>query len=561
MDERLSDLEQRLAAVERRLSRLESQTPGASLPEEIPGDSPTLGDGFLSNASTLIGRVLLIFGGAYLLRAITDYQVVPTGVGLSLGAAYALFWLFRAFVIGRDSPNQTTALFFGGASVLLALPLLAEATGRFEMLSGGQGIFALSIFCALCLFVAVSRDLRLLAWAIVVGGIVTAFAVLQITHSALPAGAFLVLLGLMSLWACYVKGWKGPQWLGAVGAVVGVLSLTLFTRSEQWSIDARAVFLIGAALLLTYLASFAVRTHRQRHAVGTFESIQTLLAIAVTLLTAFAVLRNGQLSAAAIGVPAVALAAAVYALAFTRGTRTERGRNFHYYSTVGLLLLVAGSALLLAPVYAAALWSVLAMLMAWLSGRYARVSLSLQCTFLLLAAGIGSGLLETGLIALAGGAPQSWPPILPWHAVVALTTVACLFIPVAQQSRRWGALAGLPQLIVLALSVWEVGGLFVVYTAPLLVDFGSGAPDRAILAALRTMVLAAASLTLAISSRHPRWPEARWLVYPVLILVGIKLFIEDFPHGQPVTLFIALAIVGSALILVAKLLSQGKSGD
>jgi predicted tellurium resistance membrane protein TerC len=46
-------------------------------------------------------------------------------------------------------------------------------------------------------------------------------------------------------------------------------------------------------------------------------------------------------------------------------------------------------------------------------------------------------------------------------------------------------------------------------------------------------------------------------VYPVLVLVGIKLFAEDFPHGQPVTLFVALAFVGSALLLVAKLISQG----
>jgi hypothetical protein len=42
------------------------------------------------------------------------------------------------------------------------------------------------------------------------------------------------------------------------------------------------------------------------------------------------------------------------------------------------------------------------------------------------------------------------------------------------------------------------------------------------------------------------------------MLVGIKLFLEDFPRGQPVTLFVALALVGSALILVARLLSRDK---
>jgi len=63
-------------------------------------------------------------------------------------------------------------------------------------------------------------------------------------------------------------------------------------------------------------------------------------------------------------------------------------------------------------------------------------------------------------------------------------------------------------------------------------------------------------VTLALSSRYKRWPEARWLVYPVLLLVGVKLLLEDFPNGQPVSLFVALALVGSALLLVAKLLGR-----
>ena len=80
--------------------------------------------------------------------------------------------------------------------------------------------------------------------------------------------------------------------------------------------------------------------------------------------------------------------------------------------------------------------------------------------------------------------------------------------------------------------------------------------NLAALAALRTAVLSAASVTLALSSRHWRWPEARWLVYPVLVLVGFKLFVEDFPNGQPASLFVALAFVGSALLLVARLLKR-----
>ena len=555
MEDRLAKFELRLAAVEQRLGKLEGGHPASPAPEDIE-QAPTLDDGFLSSASTLIGRVLLIFGGAYLLRAITEFNVVPTAVGISLGAIYALFWLFMAYRKGSDEAQRATALFYGGASVLLAMPLLVEATGRFELLSGAQGIAALTILCAVSLLVAAARDMRLLGWLITAGGIGTALVVLRLSRSAVPVSAFLIFLGAASLWVCYLRNWKGPKWLGALGANAGVLALSLLSTSEQWTVEPFSSFVLGAVLLATYLGSFALHSHIRGQSVNVFEPVQAVLAIGVAFTAATVASRAGQIVMSQVGILSLLLAGSSYALAFAPETRRVRGRNFYFYSSLGVLLLVIGSALVLSPAVAAATWSLLALAMAWLSGHYGRVSLSLQCTFLLVAAGVSSGILETGIQALAGDALTSWPPLVPWHVVIALTTVACLFIPVAQHSDRWGKMAGLPQLIVLALSVWEVGGLMIAHLAPVLAGVGSTDADPAVLAALRTAVLSAASVSLALSSRHRRWPEARWLVYPVLALVGIKLFLEDFPNGQPVTLFVALALVGSALILVAKLLGR-----
>ena len=558
MEDRLAELELRLAAVEQRLSQLEGDSPALPAYDES-GPSPTVSEGFLSNASTLVGRVLLIFGGAYLLRAITEFQVVPTALGISMGATYALFWLFMAYRKGSDEGEQATALFYGGASVLLAMPLLIEATSRFGLLSGPQGIVALAMLCAISLWVAAARDMKLLGWLITAGGIVTAFAVLRLSRSTVPVSAFLIILGAGALWVCYWRRWKGPQWLGALGADAGVLTLALLSGSEQWTVEPLSAFLMGALLLLAYMASFAIHTHVRGREVGFFEPIQALLSVGIAFLVAGLASKAGQLDMPQIGILCLVLSAGAYLLAFAPETRTTRGRNFFFYSTLGLLLLVVGSALVLSPAVAAAAWSLLALAMAWFSGRFGRVALSLQCTFLLLAAGISSGILVTGFQALASGTLASWPPLVSWHVVIALTTVACLFIPVAQHSDRWGVAAGVPQLIVLALSVWEVGGLMVAYVAPLVAAVGTPDANPAVLAALRTAVLSAASVTLALSSRHKRWPEARWLVYPVLVLVGVKLFLEDFPNGQPVTLFVALALVGSALILVAKLLARDSS--
>jgi len=40
--------------------------------------------------------------------------------------------------------------------------------------------------------------------------------------------------------------------------------------------------------------------------------------------------------------------------------------------------------------------------------------------------------------------------------------------------------------------------------------------------------------------------------------VAIKLFAEDFPHGQPATLFVSLAFVGSAVLIVAKAIKRAE---
>ncbi len=302
MEDRVAELELRLAAVEQRLRKLEGQAPGASATVELDSE-PTLGNGSLSNASTLIGRVLLIFGGAYLLRAITENAVVPTALGISMGATYALFWLFMAHRRGGDESQRTGALFYGGASTLLALPLLVEATGRFALLSGLQGIIALTGFCALSLLVAAARDLRLLAWLTAAGGIGTAFVVLKLSQSAVPVSVFLILLGVGTLWACYWLQWKGPQWLGALGANAGVLALAMLSTSEQWTVAPLSVFLTGAMLLLAYLLSFALHTHIRSHNVGVFEAIQALLAIGIAFLAASIAARAGQIVMLQVGSP------------------------------------------------------------------------------------------------------------------------------------------------------------------------------------------------------------------------------------------------------------------
>ena len=70
---------------------------------------------------------------------------------------------------------------------------------------------------------------------------------------------------------------------------------------------------------------------------------------------------------------------------------------------------------------------------------------------------------------------------------------------------------------------------------------------------MRTAVLSLATLMVAWMGRQARFREWGWLVYPLLVGIGLKLLTQDFKHSRPATLFIALAVYGLALIVAPRL--------
>jgi hypothetical protein len=80
------------------------------------------------------------------------------------------------------------------------------------------------------------------------------------------------------------------------------------------------------------------------------------------------------------------------------------------------------------------------------------------------------------------------------------------------------------------------------------------ASDPAVAAVLRTAILAALALGLALASRRGAWPELGWLVYPLVVLGGVKLLLQDLRHGRPATLVLSLALYGAVLVLAPRLM-------
>ena len=74
------------------------------------------------------------------------------------------------------------------------------------------------------------------------------------------------------------------------------------------------------------------------------------------------------------------------------------------------------------------------------------------------------------------------------------------------------------------------------------------------------MLLSLAVVGLGLMSHVPNAKGFTRLVYPVLLIGGVRFVLDDFRHSRPSTLFIALACFGAALVLGPRF-AAGKRDD
>jgi hypothetical protein len=88
----------------------------------------------LSGPVALLGRTLLALGGGYLIRSTTELEILPGRLVPLLGLVYAMLFVWLA---DREASRGRTlsAAFFAITTAALALPLLFEATVRFQLLT------------------------------------------------------------------------------------------------------------------------------------------------------------------------------------------------------------------------------------------------------------------------------------------------------------------------------------------------------------------------------------------------------------------------------------------
>jgi hypothetical protein len=551
---RVEELARRLERLEARVAELERSRERPSHPRESsPGGevlpAPHLAPGTLA----LVGRTLVVLAGAYVFRALTESHALPATAGVAMGLAYAVFWQLRA---DRDAlrGRRESAGFHDLASSLIAFPLIWESTARFGLVRPHVAYAALVAFFALALGVAVRRRLVVNAALTTALALVAAIALLAGTHDLLPAFVTLLAVAAVLEWLAFRETWLGLRWAAAIALDgVALLLVALATRPHPPPAYAPLTSLAASRVLLglplLYIASVAARTLRHERPVTVFEIVQGTLALLLGFGGASRILTAHDLSAPGPAVLATLLGALCYTAAFAFAERRPgQGRNFYFYSTAGGLLTLGGTAGLGLASALPVVWSGLGLGAALLGRRFDRMTLRMHSALFATAAALHSRLVVASGHALAGLGSGALPP--PAWGVAVVAAGAWVVLASDPRAPRRGP-ARLPQLLLAVIGVLAAGKAAHEFLA---LALGPYVEDRGVAAVARTAVLGALVLLLAWSSRRGAFPELGWLVYPLLAVGGVKLLLQDLPHGRPATLVASLAVYGAVLIAAPRLM-------
>jgi hypothetical protein len=548
MSDRLSELEARLERVEeavRALSR--GVPPHRSLPGELaappaPGlalarDGP---DGLA--LLTLSGRTLMVLGGAFLLRALTDSGHVPLRFGVVLGLAYAALWLGAAERAGGR--RALSGLFHGLAAVLIAIPIIWEASTHFALLSRQASAAILTAVSGIALAVSWHRRLQMLAGVVVLGSIAAAAAFIVRTGGPLPFAVGLLVLSVETLWIAETCGWSWLLWPLALASDALIAGLSARASVTIPLESPAAVIGLQAAIVVIYGGFMAWRTLVGHDELRWFEILQVPLSLVVGLAGALNVTgAHFPVLHTVTGLVTIGIAAAGYAAAFGALRRTAPA--FGFYLLLSLSLTLAGVAAATSGSWRTVSFVALAMAAAWLGRAVGQPTLLLHAGAFAVAAGLSAGLMGTILSSwfTLGG----WAPIGGLEVMALFAALVCAML--AGSGAGSSRTARASRVLLALYLVCGFGALGVRAASTLVGDAFAVPPDVAV---IRTAAVSIAALALARLGRTARFVEFGWLVYPMLGAGAISLALQ-LPHSTPGTLFIALGVYGGGLILAPRI--------
>jgi len=565
MDEqRLRELETSVAGILDRLQRVESRL---DLQKESPAvfrSAPTiessqapkqsLPDGaMVARLLQLVGRTCLVLGGAFLIRALSDGRVLSLGVGIALGLALAtasLGFSYRAAKLGRG----LSAAFHGITAALIAYPLALETTTRLGAMSPPTAAGVVAGITALLLFVAWQHRLTALAWVGAASCLATTLALMQATDATGELILVLLLLTAATSWLAESRSWNGLRWPAALVLDVVVLRTVVSAAHQDGAARDRLLsgFLFSMVIVVLTLIGLAYRTLVRGRPVTAFHGVQTFAAVSIGVVGVIYASSAYHLGTAVAGGVALALSAATLFIALSVVPKRSLARtDYLFYVVMSAGLLFTGGMLATAGAPRGLLWAILGVCAAALGRRMQRISLSAYGALFIWAGAISSGLVGTVSDGFIGGAQRWSAPSADGLVVLGLALAAYLVTATtSSQSIKRAWVARLPASAILLLCAIAFAALLVHAERAAL---GSWGTDHAFVATGRTVALVAVAILLALAHRRVQLAELAWVAYLLLGIESIKLIGEDLPNGRALTLLVAFATYGIALIAVQKL--------
>jgi hypothetical protein len=557
LPEVLTRLSARLETLETRVSLLEHPSEVRAIPAPAPITFQTTAPQAIDPSSfahtgatfAVLGKAMLGMAGAYVLRAVAESGSLPKLAVVALAIAYAGMWLVRAVRVAAGAWFASTT--YAAISSLILAPMLWELTLRFKVLSPSIASTLLAAFVAAAYALAWKRDLASVVWVADVAAAIAAMALMAATHDMLPFIWVLLLMAVLSEFAASRERWLSVRPLVAAAADLAVWALIFIytspdsSRADYSNLGIASLLAPGCMLLLIYGTSVAVRTTLLRREITLFEAGQAIVAF---LLAADAILHFGRaIDVRAFGVFCLLLAPACYAATHLCFDSTAPHRNYRVYSLWSAALLLVGCFLCLDPLWLATFLGMAAIVATYLGVRTSRKVLELHGLVYLIAVAFASGLAGYAAHALAGDFPAARPDAMVW--VICAAVVLCYAIEGEFKTTQWQQ--RLLQTISATLAVGALATLLVstlVWLTSTVI-----APSAFHVAVIRT--LTGCALALALAFLGPRWDRTELVrvAYATLVLIALKLLLEDLRLGHPEFIAASIFLYAVTLMLVPRL--------
>ncbi len=551
LNERVRELEERVATLEEK-SASSRRASAAVATAAVPAvSSKPVGWGGLPSVSSggtfpIIGRAVLGFAGAFLLRAITESTSFPKLPVLAVAILYACFWMVWA--VRTYSSNRFASITYAITSVGILCPMIWETTVRFEALPVTASAFVLVGFLVMTLVLADRQDLQLTPWITTLSVLATAMALIIATHELVPLTCALLAVAVATeANACvgHVMMFRAiPALVVDFGVWLTVSVLAAESVPEAYRPASEGTIVAVCALLpVIYGASVGVRSFVQRQKITVFEVVQAAVAF---VLGTFGILSASHgADARVLGAVFLGLAGVCYWGTLLRFAEESYARNRRVAANAAAAFLLAATFLLLPEKAQVPCLCVVAVLATIAFTRTEKLSLGVHVSYYVAAAVVISP-----LPLYVGNAIGYVVPGMPeWRVwAVLLTAAICYGIgshrhsDTGKQRLLWVVPAG---VVASAMVAMVIAGI--VTSIPPHVKLGASQ-----VAMIRTIVICAVALSLGVSSRMRR-VELGWVAYAIVALGALKLLMEDLRYGSPASLVVSFLFYGMVLILLPRL--------